>query len=392
MLDETFISAALIKEPSARARMLAAQWARQPPVPSGASEVEAPDPDADEPSGKKRLTPHPWARFWSTVRTGAVVLTVLALIVVVLSENYFSARPPNQAGRAGAFPGNGPAAADPFAGTPADTYANGPEGILVPDRSTLPNSAGFSADDIDAALTTTRQILIEANLNPRTLRGGAPPMAVEDWLDEADRARLERTFARPPVGGDPTDFVTRFDPNQTELVGSVVKVQGNLTYRLVAPMRLAVYAAYLFVYPVRQAGSNNPVHRVVVRRFNEFDFVAASAGQSQNLAADRAPAPSSDVPSAIPPQGGEDPLASATPGPSVPAPSSAPDRDSSPITWGPASSDFAGIRCQPPDGFLHPDFTLGSTPRVHPPGTVANAYDLKRPYHADARCVPVDMV
>lgn len=377
--------------------MLAAQWARQPPVPATSGEVEQPEQDADEPSGK-RLTPHPWARFWSTVRTGAVVLTVLALIVVVLSENYFSARPPSQAGRAGTFPGNGPAAADPFAGTPADSYANGPEGILVPDRSTLPNSAGFSADDIDAALTTTRQILIEANLNPRTLRGGAPPMAVEDWLDEADRARLERTFAQPPVGGDPTDFVTRFDPTQTELVGSVVKVRGNLSYRLVAPMRLAVYAAYLFVYPVRPADSSKPVHRVVVRRFNEFDFVAPGGGQNQNLAADRAPTTSADVPSGAPVEVGGDPLTSATPTPTAPAaPTSAPsaaspDGDSSPITWGPASSDFAGIHCQPPDGFLHPDFALGATPRVRQPGTAANAYDLSRPYHANARCVSVDVV
>ncbi len=401
VLDENFVRAARIKEPSARARMLAAQWARQPPTAASAGEVEPEIDDEADQVDQPAPTPHPWGRFWRTVRTGAVVLTVLALIVVVLGENYFSARPPAEATRAGTLPGLGPAANDPFAGTPADNYANGPEGITLPDRASLRDTQDFSATDIDNALTTARQILIEANLNPRTLRGGGPPMAVEDWLESADRDRMERTFGKPAVGGDPTDFVTRFDPSQTELVGSVVKVKGTMTYRVLAPTRLAVYATYLFVYPVRPVNTTAPARRVVVRRFNEFDFYApgttpaavntpsAAASATGALGAGAAASP---PPPAVQPSVGQTPAAvgptAPAPPPAEPIPSS--DADTSPIRVGATSSDFAGVRCQPPDGYLHPDFSLGTTTQARPAGASVDAYDIARPYNPAARCVLAD--
>jgi hypothetical protein len=64
-----------------------------------------------------------------------------------------------------------PTLAAPFLGTPAQDYADGSAGIVIPPAHAV---GSFSAADVAAAYHKTRKMLIAAHLNVPTLDGGAP--------------------------------------------------------------------------------------------------------------------------------------------------------------------------------------------------------------------------
>jgi hypothetical protein len=155
--------------------------------------------------------------------------------------------------------------ADPFAGTPADGWADGAAGIVPPRADAI---GGFSAAQVQVAYAATRRLLIAARLNQRTLAGG-PPTAFADLLAPQERlfflARLHSTRA----------WVTSFAPGTTVLVGAAIKVRGAMRAMTSSDRGLYVlriHADYVFVYAVQRPGQPQTRIQVVEREIVNVDF------------------------------------------------------------------------------------------------------------------------
>jgi hypothetical protein len=69
-----------------------------------------------------------------------------------------------------------PTVAAPFLGTPAQSYADGAAGIVIPPAHAVGN---YPAAAVAAAYQMTKRLLIAANLNGPTLNGGTrPPLPI----------------------------------------------------------------------------------------------------------------------------------------------------------------------------------------------------------------------
>ncbi|MFD9292866.1 hypothetical protein ACFWBV_32330 [Streptomyces sp. NPDC060030] len=157
-----------------------------------------------------------------------------------------------------------PTREEPFRGSPALRWADGAAGIQTPAAEAV---GGMSKDEVEQALRATRQLLVAANLDPSTLRGEKPEEALEllDPLQKGERTRLERSLAEPGEGQDPLMLFSRFDPDETRLVGDVVKTRGRMTFEAGPTGSVEVHADYTFVYPLMRAGGDE-VARTIVRR------------------------------------------------------------------------------------------------------------------------------
>jgi len=171
--------------------------------------------------------------------------------------------------------------ADPFAGTAADHWADGAAGIVVPAARPV---GGFSRAQVSAAYETTRQLLIAANLDGRTLLGGAPT-AFAKLLARGQRAVFLAGLNKTGVtrGGEPVStrtWVASFAPGSTELVADVIKVHGTMSARA-APGSgdkvLAVDVDYLFSYAVEPPHDPSDWTWVTDHVQGGFDFAPSGA-------------------------------------------------------------------------------------------------------------------
>nr|WP_236260404.1 hypothetical protein [Streptomyces tendae] len=257
------------KEPSARARMVAARLRDQEePTPWRAPQG---NPKGDG-RGRRRLV--------GTV-VGVVVLAALAVVAVrpslVLDRlpggDDASATPTlaAESARPTGAPGEAAGAEratreHPFRGSPAERWAEGADAIEVPAAKPL---SGMSEDDVAFALRRTKELLVAANLDPAVLRGERPDEAL-DVLDPKQPEllpKLRRSLSDPDADHDPLRLFTRFDPDETRLAGDVVKVRGRMTLAAGEPGVVKVNADYTFVYPlVRTDDADGPVARTIIRR------------------------------------------------------------------------------------------------------------------------------
>jgi hypothetical protein len=165
---------------------------------------------------------------------------------------------------------------DPFAGTASDYWADGAAGIVVP--AARP-TGGFSRAQVAEAYETTRKLLIAANLEGRTLLGGAP-VTFAKLLAPAQRATFLAGLDKTGVtkGGQPLStrtWVASFAPGSAELVGNVIKVHGTMSARAVARSGAAVLVIdvnYLFGYVVEPPHDPSDWTRVVDHVSGSFDF------------------------------------------------------------------------------------------------------------------------
>ena len=74
--------------------------------------------------------------------------------------------------------------ADPFTGTPADHWADGAAGIVLPAAEPI---GPYTKSQVEYAYQTTRAMLVAAELDKQTLLGGAPT-AFADVLNGPQRA------------------------------------------------------------------------------------------------------------------------------------------------------------------------------------------------------------
>ncbi len=255
------------KEPSARARMVAARLRDQAePTPWRAPQ--------HSPRGTGRTRRRGWG-------AGAVVLVLAALALVAVRPSLVldrlpggddaSARPASAAetARPTGAPGEAAGSATrehPFRGSPAERWAEGADAIEPPRAKAL---SGLGEDDVAFALRRTKELLVAANLDPAVLRGERPDeaLAVLDPKQPELLPKLRRSLSDPDEDHDPLRLFTRFDPTETRLAGDVVKVRGRMTVAAGEPGVVKVDADYTFVYPLVRTGENDgPVARTVIRR------------------------------------------------------------------------------------------------------------------------------
>ncbi|WP_030380865.1 MULTISPECIES: hypothetical protein [unclassified Streptomyces] len=155
----------------------------------------------------------------------------------------------------------------PFLGSPARSWAGGPDAIVLPAAKAV---GGMSKDDVALALRRTKEFLVAANLDPKVLRGGEPKAALALLDPEQPKllSGIRSALRAPGRENDPLNYVTRFDPEQVRLAGDTVKVRGHLTFEAGKPGQVRVHADYSFVYPLvhTEADGDSRVARTVVRR------------------------------------------------------------------------------------------------------------------------------
>ncbi|MFF3464480.1 hypothetical protein [Streptomyces sp. NPDC002619] len=264
------------KEPSARARMVTARLRQQE------ERGELPDgwrtgPASQEMNGRATRRRRMWAIIGIPV---AIAVVLVAVKPSLLPGDPLGSGPsddpvaasalPAETGRPTAPPSTmapgTPTLADPFAGSPAKRYADGAAGIVPPKATAV---GVFSKAQVGEALRQTRELLVDANLDPATLRGARPEAAlgvIEPRQTELVEL-LDTSLSKPDERHDPLTMFSRFDPDETRLVGDVVKTRGRMTFEAGKDGSVVVHADYTFVYPlVKTRDGATEVARTVVRR------------------------------------------------------------------------------------------------------------------------------
>jgi len=229
-----------------------------------------------------------------------------------------------------------PTVAAPFLGTPAQSYANGAAGIVIPSAHAV---GSYSAAQVAAAYQETKRLLVAANLDPRTLRGGSPdafanlliPQERSFFIHNLDKIGVDSSGDARSTRG----WVTSFAPGSTQLVGNVIKVHGSMlavaAHSGSLPV-LRIRADYLFVYAVERPGNSGTLMRIVARDVVDVDFAAYTD-----------------------PGGPLEPW------------------------WLSQGGGDAGARCDVNDGFVHPQFPNGTPDKVKPTGAPINPYKQAAP-------------
>lgn len=146
--------------------------------------------------------------------------------------------------------------ADPFSGTPADHWADGLAGIVMPKAGPV---GGFSTSQVAFAYQWTRRLLGAGFLDKRTLLGG-PPASFEKQLSNLDRAWFTARLNAKGLGKDGApnstrDIIMSFPPGAAQLIGSVIKVNGTMHAKQVTDKQglhhLEIDIDYDFVYPIQ---------------------------------------------------------------------------------------------------------------------------------------------
>jgi hypothetical protein len=226
---------------------------------------------------------------------------------------------------------NGPPS-DPFADSQAADWATGAAGIVLP--SAGPHGP-FTAAQVRAAYTTTRNLLIAQDLNWPTLEGGAPTAfehLLPSWYQSQFLADLDKT-GRAANGTLRTSrgYVTSFAPGSTQFVTQVVKVRGTMsagTSTYSGSEVLKVSFVYVFAYAVEPPGKPGDWMRVVQQQYGYFDFEPSSMTDFQSF-----------------------------------------------------NMGFAtgGGLCGVTDGYIHPSFPQGPPSTVQPSGPAQDPYSLATP-------------
>ncbi|MET7348983.1 hypothetical protein [Streptomyces mirabilis] len=357
------------KEPSARARMVTERlrqkdakgaqpegWRTGPAmgVPPGRAKSRAWGREMDGRASRRR-------RLWAIL--GVPVAIAVALVAVkpsLLPGDPFGTLSGTPSGGASAAalpaetapPTAAPSSAAPdtptldrpFAGSPAERWADGAAAIVVPKATPV---GTFTSAQVAAALKQAKTLLVGANLNPGTLRGERPE-SVLALLDPKQPRMLDdvNSWLRAPgKKHDPLMLFSRFDPAEVRPAGDVVKVRGRTTFKAGAHASVAIHMDYTFVYPLIQAdqaskasgatetsGASTEVARTIVRRVLDLELLDPRKYQ-------------------------------ATPGK---------------LSITRYDQDLGNTACDVYDGFLHPQFVSAAPTGAPPTGPTTDPYDRSR--------------
>jgi hypothetical protein len=156
----------------------------------------------------------------------------------------------------------------PFAGTPAEDYPAGAAGITLPPAKAVP---GFSAVQVQAALTTLRSALIAGRLDHAMLVGH-DTSALFDLLSMSSRNEM----ARWAQSGDLGAVATWIDPAVRLNDREQPRVSGRVTYSSVVVSKvrtLRVTTNFIWVYAF-DGGGAQPI--AAIHDETAWDFPEAS--------------------------------------------------------------------------------------------------------------------
>ncbi|MET9297105.1 hypothetical protein [Streptomyces sp. NPDC003077] len=221
----------------------------------------------------------------------------------------------------------------PFAGSPAERYADGPAGIVLPPAKA---TGWMDKEQVARALRQAKQWLVSANLDPTTLSGGQPKAALEltDPQQPGTLELMRKALRSPGAEHDPLSFFSRFDPTEVRPAGDIVKTRGRMTYEADdKDGTLVIHADYTFVYPVVKARVGaHEVTRTIVRRQLDLEFTDPARYQN-------------------------------TPGK---------------LGLGQYQHEASNSSCARDDGFLHPMFATDAPDGPEPSGEAVDPYDRSR--------------
>ncbi|MFE4820113.1 hypothetical protein ACFRFU_27495 [Streptomyces sp. NPDC056704] len=344
------------KEPSARARMVTERL-RQEEARGAQPEGWRTGPAWREMDGRASRRRRLWAILGVPV---AIAVALVAVKPSLLPGDPFgtSSGTPSGGASAAALPAEtapptaapSSAAPDtptldrPFAGSPAEHWADGAAAIVVPKATPV---GTFTSAQVAAALKQAKTLLVGANLNPGTLRGERPE-SVLALLDPKQPRMLDdvNSWLRAPgKKHDPLMLFSRFDPAEVRPAGDVVKVRGRTTFKAGAHASVAIHMDYTFVYPLIQAdqaskasgatetsGPSTEVARTIVRRVLDLELLDPRKYQ-------------------------------ATPGK---------------LSITRYDQDLGNTACDVYDGFLHPQFVSAAPTGAPPTGPTTDPYDRSR--------------
>jgi hypothetical protein len=234
--------------------------------------------------------------------------------------------------------------ADPFAGVPADQWADGAAGITVPGARA---HGPYTAAQVRLAYETTRKLLIAGNLDWPTLRGGAPS-AFTALLPRSERQQFLSGLHLTALNKDGSEqntrtWVSSFAPGSASFVTTVIKVHGTMSASTASDSGtevLRISFDYLFAYAVEPPGHPAEWTRIVQQRYGSVDFAQWDPGA-----------------------------------PFEP--------------WISVGTNSAGVLCGTRDGYLHPDYPQGPPASVQPSGPARDPYSLATTSPAPGSCEAV---
>ncbi|MFH9298696.1 hypothetical protein [Streptomyces sp. NPDC017520] len=159
-----------------------------------------------------------------------------------------------------------PTLAEPFRGSPAARWSDGPAGIHLPEARA---TGWMSRAEVADALARTRDFLAASSLDPAVLRGERPTEAIALINPhQADvRSFLKKALRAPDRENDPLLLFSRFRSADVRPAGDVVKTRGRVTFQEGERGAVRVSTDVTYVYPVvRAEGDSDEVARTIVRR------------------------------------------------------------------------------------------------------------------------------
>lgn len=357
------------KEPSARARMVTERL-RQKDAQGAQPEGWRTGPAWREMNGRAARR----RRLWT-------ILGVPVAIAVALVALKPSLLPGDPFGTSSGTPSGGAAAADPlpaetapptvapssvapdtptldrpFAGSPAERWADGGAAIVVPKATPV---GTFTRAQVAAALKQAKALLVDANLTPGTLRGERPESAIA-ILDPKQPRILDDVnsgLRAPDKKHDPLMLFSRFDPAEVRLVGDVVKARGRMTFKAGEHASVVIHMDYTFVYPLAQADQASKASSVASAAS------AASAASSAGSSGGPTEVTRTIVRRVLDLEVLDPRKYQATPG------------KLSILRY---DQDFGNTACGVYDGFLHPQFATAAPTGAAPTGPTTDPYDRSR--------------
>jgi hypothetical protein len=230
-----------------------------------------------------------------------------------------------------------PAGVKIFQGTPAEKYATGAAGLVMPKAKAL---GGLSKKDVATALKRVRDLASAAWLDRPTLAGGKPaafmnlihPRQLPWFRKDLDLMKETKNRWNTRV------MVNSFAPKTAEFVTGDIKVHGRTTlgtFRKGGARGVEVKLNYVVVYAVQRPGQPNTAIRLVTR--TSGDVLAYRQGEEL-------------------------------------------------VVWlGSWGSSHAPARCAH-DGFIHPSYRDSAPSTVSPTGPPFDPYDLDVEVARDAGC------
>ncbi|MEV1176466.1 hypothetical protein [Nonomuraea sp. NPDC049784] len=156
--------------------------------------------------------------------------------------------------------GGGEEPPSPFAGSPAEKYAEGVAGFVMPEAKAL---GGLSRKDVAKGLKRTRELLVAAYLDKKTLMGGKPsafiklvdPEFREWYLDELKKRKKKAPY-----------YVLQFARGTAEFSTDVIKVYGRVklgTFKDHGRRGVELKLNHIVVYAVHRPGRPDTTIRLV---------------------------------------------------------------------------------------------------------------------------------